>query len=471
MMILLEVGILKVPELTFATSALLIGAVAGAAGGLIKGIGSLFGRRRKRRERRKAEKAAKIMERKVMNFKFKNAYEGMEGSNYKPTPADAANLASAAQVGLPQLGDPKSMNAIGYEAQGYTASQTNVDGLLRGEDTGLSNEFSNLQVSTAAAEMAAQEADQSLAASQDLAAQAGTGAGGATALAQAAAKSKAGIAADIDKQVKQNEMLRAQGEMQLQREQLAQQNLASQFDLGQQQFNVAAKNTAAQFSANAANQAAAFKASAVNNASRFNAQSANQFALQSFGTEAQMNQFNAAQANQFARDEFGAMNRLNLANAQAENRAAMFAADTDFKARQMAAGGDMALQQAQYNRLASIYGMKTQDRNRAQAADEKQRGMLLSGLSQAATGAGNVVSGNMGMIGGSDRRLKKDIKLIGISPSGLNIYSFKYKDIKFGKGLFQGVMSDEIPQSAVIKHSDGYDRVDYSKIDVKFNKL
>ena len=53
----------------------------------------------------------------------------------------------------------------------------------------------------------------------------------------------------------------------------------------------------------------------------------------------------------------------------------------------------------------------------------------------------------------------------------LNIYSFKYKDIKFGKGLFQGVMSDEIPSFAVIKDNSGFDKVDYSKIDVKFKKI
>ena len=32
-------------------------------------------------------------------------------------------------------------------------------------------------------------------------------------------------------------------------------------------------------------------------------------------------------------------------------------------------------------------------------------------------------------------------------------------------------MSDEIPQAAVVKHSDGYDRVDYSKLDVEFKKV
>jgi len=71
----------------------------------------------------------------------------------------------------------------------------------------------------------------------------------------------------------------------------------------------------------------------------------------------------------------------------------------------------------------------------------------------------------------SDRRLKNDIKLIGLSSNGLKIYNFKYKDEKFGKGTFQGVMSDEIPQDAVIKHKDGFDRVDYSLLDVEFKSV
>lgn len=71
----------------------------------------------------------------------------------------------------------------------------------------------------------------------------------------------------------------------------------------------------------------------------------------------------------------------------------------------------------------------------------------------------------------SDRRLKKNIQNIGISPSGLNIYSFEYKDKVFGNGLWQGVMSDEIPLNAVVKHKDGFDRVDYSLLDVEFKQI
>ena len=71
----------------------------------------------------------------------------------------------------------------------------------------------------------------------------------------------------------------------------------------------------------------------------------------------------------------------------------------------------------------------------------------------------------------SDRRLKKNIKLIGYSPKGLKIYAFEYIDNKLGEGVFQGVMSDEIPNEAVVKNSDGFDRVNYSKLDVEFKLI
>ena len=73
----------------------------------------------------------------------------------------------------------------------------------------------------------------------------------------------------------------------------------------------------------------------------------------------------------------------------------------------------------------------------------------------------------------SDRRLKTNITLIGTSDSGINIYTFEYKH-KFslaGVGLFQGVMSDEVPAHAVSVDEHGYDMVDYSLIDVEFKRV
>ena len=77
-------------------------------------------------------------------------------------------------------------------------------------------------------------------------------------------------------------------------------------------------------------------------------------------------------------------------------------------------------------------------------------------------------SGASSQFGPSDRRLKKDIKFLRLSPSGLKIYSFKYIN---GNKTYQGVMSDEIPQSAVKKDIDGFDLVDYSQLDVEFKQI
>ena len=80
----------------------------------------------------------------------------------------------------------------------------------------VTNPYENLQVATAAAEMRAAEQDISLATTLDTLRATGAGAGGATALAQAASRSKANIAADIQKQEMRNVELRAKGEQQMQ---------------------------------------------------------------------------------------------------------------------------------------------------------------------------------------------------------------------------------------------------------------
>jgi hypothetical protein len=69
----------------------------------------------------------------------------------------------------------------------------------------------------------------------------------------------------------------------------------------------------------------------------------------------------------------------------------------------------------------------------------------------------------------SDRKLKRNISIVGRSPSGLNIYNFEYKQSK-DKVVYQGVMADEVPEYAVVR-GDNYDKVDYSKIDVDFKKI
>ena len=67
----------------------------------------------------------------------------------------------------------------------------------------------------------------------------------------------------------------------------------------------------------------------------------------------------------------------------------------------------------------------------------------------------------------SDIRLKDDIKLIGQSPSGINIYSFRYKG---DDTRYQGVLAHQVPHASIV-NDKGYLMVDYSKIDVNFKEL
>ena len=132
------------------------------------------------------------------------------------------------------------------------------------------------------------------------------------------------------------------------------------------------------------------------------------------------------------------------------------------------AAGDAAAQTRELSKTSAIFDDASREFQVAQKTSAE------AGLAKGQA-IGDAISGGVSAIGSivgsvSDRRLKKNIKLIGKSPSGLKIYAFEYIDKFFGDGIYQGVMSDEIPSNTVINNS-GYDRVDYSKLDVEFKKL
>ena len=137
------------------------------------------------------------------------------------------------------------------------------------------------------------------------------------------------------------------------------------------------------------------------------------------------------------------------------------------------------LQQADVSGKQFMFGAREQremqklNRLSALMSGEQSAGVAYGTAQIAAQGAGyGAVAGSVSQIDfKSDRRLKKNIKLISYSNSGLKIYTFEYINKKFGKGIFQGVMSDEVPEYAVVKHTDGYDRVDYSQLDVEFKRI
>ena len=101
------------------------------------------------------------------------------------------------------------------------AGVTDLSGLASDLSSQITNPFENLQVSTAAAEMQAEEADIALANTLQTLEQTGASAGGATALAMAALKSKKDVAASISEQEAANAQLKAEGEANAQTQKVA----------------------------------------------------------------------------------------------------------------------------------------------------------------------------------------------------------------------------------------------------------
>ena len=192
-------------------------------------------------------------------------------------------------------------------------------------------------------------------------------------------------------------------------------------------------------------------------------QLAAQKAAASIGQQESANEMAAAQqAGTLQQLEAGAAERMDLQSRQG-------AADVDRMSRQGAqdvamavAGGEQAAQRLEMDKQGTLLGMEQQSAaaaaDRAAAAKSEKRGAL-----------GGMLKSVAGIF--SDRRLKKNIKHAGKSLSGINIYTFEYINKELGNGVYQGVMSDDVPSSIVTKHSSGYDTVDYSKIDVEFKNI
>jgi hypothetical protein len=99
---------------------------------------------------------------------------------------------------------------------------------------------------------------------------------------------------------------------------------------------------------------------------------------------------------------------------------------------------------------------------------------LFGGLASGIAGGMGSTLGQYGagmLIAGSDSRLKENIKKVGTTKSGINLYSWKWnskaKELGLDWGPTTGVMAQEIKDiipEAVLMGNDGYYRVDYSKV-------
>jgi len=108
------------------------------------------------------------------------------------------------------------------------AGITDLSGLAKDLSSQITNPFNNITISTAAAEMQAEQSDIALANTLDTLEQTGASAGGATALAMAALKSKKDVAATISSQEAENSKLRAAGEAKANAEKVAAKQTAQQ---------------------------------------------------------------------------------------------------------------------------------------------------------------------------------------------------------------------------------------------------
>ena len=286
-------------------------------------------------------------------------------------------------------------------------------GLLAKDRSGdITNPFANIGVATQAAEFQAEEADVALANTLDTLRATGAGAGGATALAQAALRSKRDIGASIEKQEIQNQVLRAQGQA---KAEVARAQIGAQADA----LKIRGRSFTQQ----------------MREARQFRDEDRSAALLDQ--ARGQMMQAKEASQAGFA-SALGSLGGIALGG---------LAGGKGSLAKAFGLGGGGTILDAAGNAIP---------------------GNFTEGQASAVNNAISFLGNNPNLLTQSDRRLKKDIKFLRLSPSGLKIYSFKYIN---GNKTYQGVMSDEIPQSAVKKDIDGFDLVDYSQLDVEFKQI
>jgi len=114
----------------------------------------------------------------------------------------------------------------------------------------------------------------------------------------------------------------------------------------------------------------------------------------------------------------------------------------------------------------SAQGKIARGQNWADTAGTYGSSMDQFGQSQVASGA--AAPGSF-----SDERLKKNIRLVRASKSGIPIYEFEYINKDLGDGRYEGVMAQDLLEShpEAVKEKDGFLSVDYSLIDVDFKEV
>jgi hypothetical protein len=181
------------------------------------------------------------------------------------------------------------------------------------------------------------------------------------------------------------------------------------------------------------------------------------------GSEAHTRELNRLEQSQGRQLQELSFNAVQTAEAQ---RAARFNEISSLLGQAQVGGVGFNQFQAGFSGL-DLFGAEQGGLNRQFQANQAKKDR--SAQQKAALIGALGAAGGAGIQAASDERLKEDIKKIGTSPSGLNIYSFKYKD---KPGIYQGVIAQELQESnpKAVVTKDGFLAVDYSLIDVDFIK-
>lgn len=274
--------------------------------------------------------------------------------------------------------------------------------------------------------------------------------------------------------------------------QLAQQDVARRQQAGtlnaQQALQAALANQRSGLQAGMANQQAGLQAALANQQSGLQAALANQAAANQAGSSYAQQQLQAALANQGAGLESAGMN---LQAALANQAAGLQGAGMRLGAgQQLASLGNLGFGQAQetlqnmqqQGLLQQMLQQQIIDAGRGQFSQYQQQpatalGYLAQALGVTQPPQSQTTSSDPGafqwasLLLGSDIRLKKNIRKVGKTPGGHNLYEWEWKNQAksvLGKvGFDVGVLAQEIMETRpdlVVEFPDGYYRVNYGGI-------
>jgi hypothetical protein len=238
-------------------------------------------------------------------------------------------------------------------------------------------------------------------------------------------------------------------------------------------FNNATQNTDAQFARAGAFGGSAWQQQQENNSRALAealANNSNSMRFQDYGLQSQLGE-NAVNRNMQAQQfNVGTRGQDLNRNLSAIGMAPGLAQSDYFDINQLSGVGDRMQQQNQ-GLLTDAYGRFTDARDwnmRGQNVMNSALGTVQGGTSTQTSPGADPLSQMLGIgltaAQFSDRRLKTDIKKVGKTDDGLNVYTYKYI---WGGPTQMGVMYDEVKQvkpNAVQTHESGFGMVNYGEL-------